>query len=104
MTFKTIIAASLVALAPVLVSAETHEVKMLNKGEAGAMVFEPRFVSAAVGDTVLFLPTDKGHNAESVKGMIPEGQEGFTGKMNKEVEVEVTTAGVMGVECKPHRG
>lgn len=104
MTFKTIIAASLLALAPVLVSAETHEVKMLNKGEAGVMVFEPRFVSAAVGDTVVFLPTDKGHNAETVKGMIPEGQEGFTGKMNKEVEVELTAEGVMGVECKPHRG
>lgn len=104
MTFKTIIAASLLALAPVLVSAETHEVKMLNKGEAGAMVFEPRFVSAAVGDTVVFIPTDKGHNALSMKGMIPEGQEPFAGKINQEVEVELTAAGVMGVECKPHLG
>lgn len=104
MTFKTIIAASLLALAPVLVSAETHEVQMLNRGEAGVMVFEPRFVSAAVGDTVVFIPTDKSHSAESMKGMVPEGQEPFAGKINEEVSVEVTTEGVIGVECKPHLG
>ncbi len=104
MTFKTIAAASLLALAPALASAEVHEVQMLNKGEAGVMVFEPRFISAAVGDTVKFLPTDKGHNAESVKGMLPEGQEDFTGKINEEIDVELTAEGVIGVECKPHRG
>ncbi len=104
MTFKTLIAASLIAVTPALVAAETHEVKMLNRGEAGAMVFEPRFVSAEVGDTVKFVPVDKGHNAESTEGMVPEGQESFEGKMNQEVEVELTTEGVMGVKCKPHFG
>ena len=50
--------------------AETFEVKMLNKGKSGKMVFEPDFVLATVGDTVTFLPTDKGHNVESIKGMM----------------------------------
>ncbi len=85
---------------PVL--AETFEVKMLNKGAEGTMVFEPSFVRIAPGDTVVFVPTDKSHNAESVKGMMPEGAEGFTGKMNKEVETTFDAEGVYGVMCKPH--
>ncbi|WP_037373055.1 plastocyanin/azurin family copper-binding protein, partial [Salipiger mucosus] len=42
-----------------------HEVKMLNKGEAGVMVFEPAYVKAEPGDVIQFVPTDKGHNVES---------------------------------------
>ncbi|SEL39036.1 pseudoazurin [Roseovarius nanhaiticus] len=102
MKLNMIAAAALMALAPYSALAETIEVKMLNKGEAGVMVFEPRFVSAEVGDTVVFLPVDKGHNAETIKGMVPEGQDSFTGKMNKEVSVEVTSEGMIGVVCKPH--
>ncbi|WP_099824482.1 pseudoazurin [Oceaniglobus indicus] len=104
MKLTTILAASLVALAPALVSAETIEVQMLNKGETGTMVFEPNFVSAQVGDTVVFRATDRGHNAETIKGMVPEGQEEFVGKINEEVEVELTAEGVIGVKCKPHQG
>lgn len=104
MTLKSLAAAALLALAPMSALAETIEVKMLDKGEAGAMVFEPRFVSANVGDTVVFLPTDRGHNAETMKGMNPEGQDAFIGKMNKEVAVELTAEGVIGVKCKPHLG
>ena len=37
------------------------------------MVFEPAFVKIAPGDTVKFVSTDKGHNAEIIKGMLPEG-------------------------------
>src|SRR5690606_8358648 len=51
------------------------EIRMLNKGEKGAMVFEPDYVKAAPGDTIRFVSTDKGHNAETIKGMIPEGAE-----------------------------
>ena len=47
------------------------EVKMLNKGVEGAMVFEPALVKVAPGDTVKFVATDKGHNAETIKGMLP---------------------------------
>nr|WP_265508154.1 plastocyanin/azurin family copper-binding protein [Paracoccus rhizosphaerae] len=55
------------------VSAETIEVWMLNSGEAGVMVFEPSFVKAQPGDVIRFVPTDKGHNVESISGMLPEG-------------------------------
>lgn len=83
--------------------AEMHEVKMLNKGTDGdRMVFEPAFVQAAPGDTIKFIATDKGHNAETVKGMIPDGAEKFGGKINEEFEITLDAAGVYGVMCKPH--
>ena len=82
--------------------AETHEVKMLNKGEAGAMVFEPAYVKAAPGDVVKFIPTDKGHNVESIEGMLPEGVEGFKTKNNEEFELTVDAEGLYGIKCTPH--
>ncbi len=81
-----------------------HEVKMLNKGEAGAMVFEPAFIRAEPGDTIRFVPTDKSHNAETVKGMVPEGAEGFKGKINQEITFTVEHEGLYGIRCTPHYG
>ena len=57
------------------------EVKMLNKGAEGMMVFEPALIKVAPGDTVKFVSTDKGHNAETIKGMLPDGGATFVGKM-----------------------
>ena len=85
-------------------TAEEHVVEMLNKGEKGAMVFQPNLVHAAPGDTVKFVPTDKSHNAESIKGMIPEGAESFKSKMNEEITVTFDKDGVYGVKCAPHYG
>lgn len=63
------------------------EVKMLNKGAEGVMVFEPAFVKINPGDTVKFVAADKGHNVETIDAMIPEGGKTFVGKMNEEVVV-----------------
>src|SRR5690606_36022004 len=61
-----LVAAGLAAFATPAFSAE-HEVKMLNKGSDGqAMVFEPAFLKVKPGDTVKFVPTDKGHDAETI--------------------------------------
>nr|WP_073015238.1 pseudoazurin [Roseibium suaedae] len=78
------------------------EVQMLNKGAAGAMVFEPEVVKVAPGDTVIFKATDAGHNAETIKDMLPEGAEAFAGKMGKDISVTFDKEGVYGVKCKPH--
>ncbi|MTI02075.1 pseudoazurin [Roseibium sp. RKSG952] len=95
-----------VALATLLAGAafaETFEVQMLNKGSDGErMVFEPAFIQAAPGDTIKFIASDKGHNAETAKGMLPDGAEPFKGKINEEIEVTLDTEGVYGVICKPH--
>ncbi len=83
--------------------AETHEVRMLNAGSDGErMVFEPAFLKVAAGDTVKFVAADKGHNAESLPGMIPEGAEAFKGKVNEEIEVTLGVEGLYAVQCKPH--
>jgi pseudoazurin len=78
------------------------EVKMLNKGAEGLMVFEPALVKIEPGDTVKFVASDKSHNAESIKGMLPEGAAPFAGKMNEDVVVTFDKAGVYGVKCMPH--
>ena len=78
------------------------EVKMLDKGTEGVMVFEPALVKIAPGDTVKFIATNKGHNAETIKGMLPEGAEPFVGKVNQEIAVTFDKPGVYGVKCLPH--
>jgi pseudoazurin len=80
------------------------EVKMLNKGAEGAMVFEPALVKIAPGDTVKFLATDKGHNAEIIETMLPDGGKGFVGKINEELAITFEKPGVYGYKCKPHYG
>jgi len=82
--------------------AEDFEVKMLNRGEAGTMIFEPAFLQIAAGDTVKFIAEDRGHNAESIPEMMPEGAEAFTGKINEEIAVIFGAEGLYGVRCKPH--
>ncbi len=84
--------------------AADHQVQMLNKGEKGAMVFQPDFIVAAPGDTVTFVPTDKSHDAESIKGMIPEGATPFKGKVNEQITVTLDKEGVYGIKCTPHYG
>jgi pseudoazurin len=88
-------------LAPA-VQAENFDVLMLNKGADGAMVYEPAFVKAAVGDTITFISTDKGHNAEGIKGMLPEGVEPFKSAMGADYVLTLTAEGVYGIKCTPH--
>lgn len=79
------------------------EVKLLNKGsDGGMMVFEPALVKIAPGDTVRFVATDKGHNAEIIKGMLPEGAAAFQGKNGEDTVVKFDQEGVYGVKCLPH--
>jgi pseudoazurin len=82
--------------------AANFEVHMLNKGEAGAMVFEPAGLRIAPGDTVTFIPTDKSHNAETIKELLPAGAEPFKGKVNQEIVVTFAVPGIYGVKCLPH--
>lgn len=85
-------------------AAQTLQVRMLNKGETGAMVFEPALVRAAPGDTVVFVATDRGHNAETIKDMLPLGAEPFKGAMGKDVAVTFSAEGAYGIKCAPHLG
>lgn len=82
--------------------AAEHEVHMLNKGERGAMVFEPDLIQAQPGDTIRFIPTDKTHNAEAIPSMLPAGAEAFKGKVNEDITITVDAEGVYGIRCQPH--
>ncbi len=96
-------AAVLFAFTAMPAMAANFEVHMLNKGADGAgMVFEPALTKVAVGDTVTFIPTDKGHDAQTIKEILPEGGDTFKGAMGKEVVVTFTVPGVYGVKCSPH--
>ncbi|BDA85413.1 pseudoazurin [Aureimonas sp. SA4125] len=98
--FLTSIALLACLSAPAL--AADFEVQMLNKGADGIMVFEPVLTKVSPGDTVTFLPTDKSHNAESVKDMFPDGAEAFKGKVNEAIKVTFTVPGAYVVKCTPH--
>lgn len=97
-----VLAASL-GMAGVAQAAEI-QVKMLNKGAEGIMVFEPALVKIAPGDTVKFVAADKGHNVETIETMLPEGATAFVGKVNEELAITFDKPGVYGVKCKPHYG
>ena len=98
-------ALAVLALAASPAAAKEWQVKMLNKGSDGKpMAFEPAFIKIAPGDTVKFLATQKGHNAESVAGMAPAGGNTFKGKINEEIVVRFAKPGLYGYKCLPHVG
>ena len=98
-----VLAGLILAAAPA--AAKDYQVKMLNKGSDGSlMVFEPAYLKVAPGDSVKFLATQKGHNAESLPGMAPAGAAAFKGKIDEEFTVKFTREGVYGYKCLPHLG
>lgn len=101
---KILLSAALLVGSSVAAFAETIEIQMLNENEAGEkMVFSQELIRAEVGDVIRFVPTDRSHNAQSVKGALPEGQEAFKGRMNQEIEYVVTETGLTAVVCQPHQ-
>jgi pseudoazurin len=101
---KLLLSAALLVGSTVAAFAETIEVQMLNSNDAGdKMVFSQELIRAEIGDVIRFIPTDRSHNAESVKDALPEGQEAFKGKMSSEVEYLVTETGLTAVVCQPHQ-
>jgi pseudoazurin len=47
---------------------------------------------------------DKGHNVQSIKGMLPDGAASFVGKTSEDTVVKFDQAGIYGVKCAPHYG
>ena len=80
----------------------SFEVKMLNQGQDGVMVFEPSLLKINVGDTVTFKATDAAHNSASIPGMIPNGASSWNGDLSKDISVTFDVPGVYGYQCTPH--
>ena len=83
---------------------EEKIVEMLNKRDDGArMVYSEDITRINAGDTIKWLPTDKGHNVEFIAG--PEGYElPKRSKFNKEVVLSFDIPGVYLYQCTPHKG
>lgn len=104
-TFVLSTAALAVARPSLVRAATTHEVQMLNVNPDDPkqrMVFYPHLLTIQPGDTVKFVATDKSHNSVSIDEMIPEGAEGWEGKINEEVDVTFDQPGFYGYQCVPH--
>ena len=84
------------------VHAANFEVKMLNQGASGVMVFEPAFLKINTGDTVTFLATDAAHNSASIPGMLPNGASSWNGELSRDIVVAFDVPGVYGYQCTPH--
>ena len=97
---KNILLAISVFLLSIPAFAAEHEVKMLNNGAGGMMIFEPAVLKASVGDTVKFVATDMAHNSVSV--FTPPGATPWKGAMNQEIVITIDKPGVYIYECTPH--
>ncbi len=82
--------------------AAEYEIRMLNHGPDGMMQFDPEFLRIAPGDTVRFLPVDKGHNVQTIPGMIPPGARPFASATDQSLQVTFIVPGIYGYRCGPH--
>ena len=82
-------------------AAETA-VKTLNSGPGGMMVFDPACVKIQPADAIRFVPADKGHNADLIQGMGPEGAPGLKTVVGKEEAVTFDKPGLYGFRCALH--
>lgn len=84
-------------------AAASYEVQMRNQDSSGrAWQFEPAFLKIAPGDTVTFVPADKGHNSETLAQAVPAGATPWKGGFNEAVTITYTQEGLYVYKCLPH--
>jgi len=98
---KKCIVFAAMALVTVGAMAAEHQVKMLNSGKEGTMVFEPSYLKVEKGDTVKFVKGDPAHNSASV--VVPAGAKPWKGQMDEEIAVKLEHEGVYVYVCDPHK-
>ena len=102
-SLTAVVAAALMLSFTGAAAAANFEVLKLNKGTDGkTMGFSPSFLHVEPGDTVTFVPVDKGHNAETILDMIPAAAATWKGKVNEQFTVTLTEPGLYGFMCMPH--
>ena len=86
-----------------LAYADNITLEMLNKRDDGQkMVYSLDVANIDVGDTIKWLPTNKGHNDEFLGG--PEGFDlPAKSGLNKEVSITFDKPGVYLYVCTPHK-
>ena len=77
-------------------------IEMLNQDAHGnKMVYSEEIASIEVGDTVTWVPTDRGHNVEMISS--PNDLK-FKSKNNKEAKITFEVPGLYLYWCTPHKG
>ena len=78
------------------------QIEMLNKdAEGNRQVYSEEVARIDVGDTITWVPTNKGHNIEMVAS--PNNMK-LRSKNNKEVQVTFEEPGIYYYWCTPHKG
>ena len=92
--------AALLMSTPVFAADMTIE--MLNKdAEGNRQVYSEEVARIDVGDTITWVPTNKGHNIEMVAS--PNNMK-LRSKNNKEVQITFEEPGIYYYWCTPHKG
>lgn len=84
------------------VQADEIRIKMLDMSASGPLAFEPSFLKARVGDTVIFEPTQKGGHS-TVSLLVPPGAQAWSGVADKETRVTLSKEGVYLYACTAHK-
>ena len=83
-------------------SAADMKIEMLNKdAEGNRQVYSEEVARIDVGDTITWVPTNKGHNIEMVAS--PNNMK-LRSKNNKEVQITFEVPGIYYYWCTPHKG
>ena len=83
-------------------SAADMTIEMLNKdAEGNRQVYSEEVARIDVGDTITWVPTNKGHNIEMVAS--PNNMK-LRSKNNKEVQITFEEPGIYYYWCTPHKG
>ena len=83
--------------------AEDMTIDMLNKRDDGAqMVYSEDIARIDVGDTITWVPTDKGHNVEFLAGPM-NWEAPKKSKLSKEYSYTFDEPGIYLYQCTPHK-
>ena len=95
-----VLAATLFMSAPAFAADMTIE--MLNKDSDGnKMIYSEEIARVDVGDSITWVPTDKGHNVEMIAS--PNDMK-LKSKNSKEVQITFEQPGIYYYWCTPHKG
>ena len=83
------------------VQAKEIKIDMLNKMGKEKMVYSVDVAKVDVGDTITWLPKDKGHNVHFIKA--PDGIKLKKSKLNKKFTYKFNTPGIYLYQCTPHK-
>ena len=79
---------------------KTITIRTYNKLNGQNMVYHPIFLKANIGDTILFVPEEKGHTSRSIH--TPKGSITWESKTSKKLKVTLDKEGVYIYECENH--